>query len=66
MAVIDAAARSRGEAGASVVAIVRRDLRFADVVAAVRQQLWLVAISVLLVLLAPGWYARLTSLRGAF
>nr|BFE65775.1 hypothetical protein GCM10020063_103010 [Dactylosporangium thailandense] len=59
MSVVDAAARARAGAGASVVEIVRRDLRFKDVLAAVRHGLWVVAAGVLLILLAPGWYARL-------
>jgi hypothetical protein len=38
---------------------VRRDLRFKDVLAAVRHGLWIVAGGVLLIRLAPSWYARL-------
>jgi hypothetical protein len=61
MSVVAAAARAR--AGASVVQIVRRDLRLADVAAAARHRLWAVAAGVLLILAAPGWYARLHRLR---
>jgi hypothetical protein len=61
MSVVEAAARAR--AGASVVQIVRRDLRLADVAAAARHRLWAVAAGVLLILAAPGWYARLHRLR---
>ncbi|MFB9412117.1 glycosyltransferase family 2 protein [Dactylosporangium matsuzakiense] len=60
MSVVEAAARARGgEAGTSVVEIVRRDLHFKDIFACVRHRLWLVALSVLLIRLAPTWYARL-------
>ncbi|MGI5236871.1 glycosyltransferase family 2 protein [Dactylosporangium sp. CA-139066] len=61
MSVVEAAARAR--AGASVVQIVRRDLRLADVAAAARHRLWAVAAGVLLILAVPGWYARLHRLR---
>ncbi|WP_433050331.1 glycosyltransferase family 2 protein [Dactylosporangium sp. CS-033363] len=59
MSVVDAAARARAEAGVAVVQIVRRDLRFKDVFASVRHGLWIVAAGVLLILVAPGWYARI-------
>ncbi|GAA2326708.1 hypothetical protein [Dactylosporangium salmoneum] len=58
MSVVPAAAE------ASTVQIVRRDLRLADVGAAARHRLWAVAAGVLLILAAPGWYARLHRLFG--